>query len=134
MACMPVADWKTDLEVSTFIQALRECYPLTADDSYMSTYDKWAALNKSMQKTITVDQANIDQLRKSYSERLISAMANYGDMPADREVCEGLQSPLKSQQGVRRGDAFSAWTAHGHASGHEHLGEGALQAVAVRAG
>ena len=38
-----------------------------------------------MQKTITVDQANIDQLRKCYSERLISALAGYGDMPADRE-------------------------------------------------
>jgi hypothetical protein len=73
------------LEVSTIIEALRECYPLTADSSFMSTYDKWAALYKSMQKTITVDQTNIDQLRKSYSERLISAMADYGDMPADRK-------------------------------------------------
>ncbi len=54
------------------IEALRECYPLTADDSFVSTYDKLAALYKSIQKTITVDQANIDQLRKSYSERLIS--------------------------------------------------------------
>jgi hypothetical protein len=55
----------------------------------VSTYDKWAALyksmHKSMQKTVTVDQANIDQLRKSYSERLISALVDYGDMPADRE-------------------------------------------------
>jgi hypothetical protein len=85
MARVPVADWKTDWEVSTIIEALRECYPLTADDSFVSTYDKWAALYKSMQKTVTVDQANIDQLRKSYSERLISALADYGDMPADRE-------------------------------------------------
>ena len=38
-----------------------------------------------MQKTVTIDQANIDQLRKSYSERLMSALADYGDMPADRE-------------------------------------------------
>ena len=55
-----------------------ECYPLTADDSFVSTYDKWEALYKSMQKTVTVDQANIDQLRKSYSERLILALADYG--------------------------------------------------------
>ena len=34
---------------------------------------KWVALYKSMQKTVTVDQANIDQLRKSYSEHFISA-------------------------------------------------------------
>ena len=37
MARVPVADWK---EVSTIIEALRECYPLTADDSFVSTYDK----------------------------------------------------------------------------------------------
>jgi hypothetical protein len=36
-----------------------------------------------MQKTVTVDQANIDQLRKSYSERIISALADYGGMQAD---------------------------------------------------
>ena len=30
MARVPVADWKTDWEVSTIIEALRECYPLTA--------------------------------------------------------------------------------------------------------
>ena len=36
MARVPVADWKTDWEVSTIIEALRECYPLTADDSFMS--------------------------------------------------------------------------------------------------
>ena len=41
----------------------------------MSTYDKWAALY----------QTNIDQLRKSYSEHLISTMVDYGDMPEDRE-------------------------------------------------
>ena len=34
MARIPVADWKTDWEVSTIIEALRECYPLTADDSF----------------------------------------------------------------------------------------------------
>jgi len=85
MARVPVADWKTDWKVSTIIEALRECYPLTADGSFASTYDKWAALYKSMQKIITVDQANFDQLRKSYSERPISALVDYGDMPADRE-------------------------------------------------
>ena len=47
----------------------------------MSTYDKWAALYKS----ITIDQTNIDQLRKSYSEHLSSTMVDYGDMPEDRE-------------------------------------------------
>ena len=71
-----LVDWKTDWEVSTIIEALRECYPLTVDDCFVSTYDKWAALYKSMQKTVTVDQANIDQLRKSYFERLISALGS----------------------------------------------------------
>ena len=56
MARVPVADWRTDWVVSTIIEAVRECYPLTADDSFVSTYDKWAALYKSMQKTNTVDQ------------------------------------------------------------------------------
>jgi len=78
MARVSIADWKTDWEVSTIIEALRECYHLTADDSFVSAYDKWATLYKSMQKTITVDQANIDQLRKSYSEHLILALADYG--------------------------------------------------------
>ncbi len=85
MPRVPVADWKTDWQVSTIIEALRECYSLSADDSFVSTYDKRAALYKSMQETVTVDQANIDQLRKSYSERLISALADYGDKSADRE-------------------------------------------------
>ena len=49
----------------------------------MSTYDKRAALNKSMQETVTVDQANIDQLRKSYSDQL----ADYG---------EGVHPPFES--------------------------------------
>lgn len=31
-----------------------------------------------MRTTITTDQMNIGQLHKSYSERLISAMADYG--------------------------------------------------------
>ena len=35
-----LVDWKTDWEVSTIIEALRECYPLTADDCFVSTYDK----------------------------------------------------------------------------------------------
>ena len=103
MARVPVADWRTDREVSTIIEALGVCYSLTADVSFVSTYDKWAALYKSMQKTITVDQANIDQLRKSYSERLFSAMADYSDMPAERE---GLHPPLESQRGVRMQSIF----------------------------
>jgi hypothetical protein len=51
-----------DWEVSTIIEALRECYPLTADDSFVSTYDKWAALYKSMQKTVTAVQVDANQV------------------------------------------------------------------------
>jgi hypothetical protein len=47
----------------------------------LSIYDKWAALYKS----ITIGQTNIDQLHKSYSDHLISVIADYGDMPEDRE-------------------------------------------------
>jgi hypothetical protein len=105
-----LTSWKTDWEVSTIIEALRECYPLTADNSFVSTYDKWAALFKSMEKTIMVDQANIDKLRKSYSDCLILAMADYGDMPADREsfllgkfakVFSHLSNPSKEFGGNR---------------------------------
>jgi hypothetical protein len=94
MARVPVVDWKTDWEVSTIIEVLREYYRPTADDSFVSSYDKWAALYKSMQKTITVDQTNIDQLRKSYSERLISTMEDYGDMHVDMNSFESLPTSL----------------------------------------
>ncbi len=36
--------------------------------------------------TITVDQANIALTRKQFSEQLISALADYGDMPVDSEA------------------------------------------------
>ena len=36
-----------------------------------------------MRKTTTVDQANIALTRKQFSEQLISALADYGDMPAN---------------------------------------------------
>ena len=65
---------------------LRECYPLAALDNLVSTYDMWYNLYKSMRKTITVDQANIALTRKQFSEQLISALADYGDMPADSEA------------------------------------------------
>ena len=81
MERVPVLDWKVGWEVS-----LRECYPLTALDNLVSTYDKWYNLYKSMWKTITVDQANIALTRKQFSEQLISALADYGDMPADSEA------------------------------------------------
>ena len=70
------ADWKTDWEVSIIIEVLKGYYPLTEDDSFMSA---------SAPRSITVDKTNIDQLRKSYSEHLISAMEDYGGMPEDRE-------------------------------------------------
>ena len=38
-----------------------------------------------MRKPITVDQANIALTRKQFSEQLISALADFGDMPADSE-------------------------------------------------
>ena len=46
MSRIPVVDWKTGWDVSTIFEALTECYPLTAVDSYVSTYDKWSALYK----------------------------------------------------------------------------------------
>ena len=75
-------------------EALRECYPLTWDDCFVSTYDKWAALYKSMQKTVTVDQANIDQLRKSYSERLIIGLGKFA------KVFTHLSNPIKEFGGI----------------------------------
>ena len=86
MERVPVPDWKVGWEVSLILEALRECYPLAALDNLVSTYDKWYNLYKSMRKTITVDQANIAQTRKQFSEQLISALADFGDMPADSEA------------------------------------------------
>jgi hypothetical protein len=40
MERVPVPDWKTGWEVSTILEALRECYPLAALDNFVSTYDK----------------------------------------------------------------------------------------------
>ena len=42
-------------------------------DSFVSTYDKWLFLTKSMMKTIKVDQNNI------------AASDEYGDMPEENE-------------------------------------------------
>jgi hypothetical protein len=64
MKCVPVPDWKTGWEVSTILEALRECYPLAALDN----------------------QNNIALTRKQFSEQLISAMADFGYMPADSEA------------------------------------------------
>ena len=44
----------------------------------------WYHLYKSMRKTI--DQANVALTRKQLSEQLISALADFGDMPADSEA------------------------------------------------
>ncbi len=68
MERVPVSDWKVGWEVSLILEALRECYPLAALDSLVSTYDKWYNLYKSMRKTITVDKANIALTRKQFSE------------------------------------------------------------------
>ena len=51
----------------------------------MSTYDKWLHLSKSMRKTIKVDPNNIALLRKQFSEVLIAASDEYGDMPEENE-------------------------------------------------
>jgi len=85
MARRPVADWKTEWSVATILEALKECYPLDASDSFVSIYDKWLLLSKSMRKTIKVDQNNIALLRKQFSETLIAASDEYGDMPEEYE-------------------------------------------------
>ena len=56
MARTPVADWKTEWSVATILEALKECYPIEASDSFVSTYDKWLLLSKSMRKTIKVNR------------------------------------------------------------------------------
>ena len=66
MERVPVSDWKVGWEVSLILEALRECYPLAALDNLVSTYDKLYNLYKS--------------------EQLISALADFGDMPADSEA------------------------------------------------
>ena len=86
MECVPVPDWKVGWEVSLIIEALKECYPLAALENLVSTCDKWFNLYKSMRKTITVDQNNIALTRKQLSEKLISVLADFGDMPADSEA------------------------------------------------
>jgi hypothetical protein len=73
MERVPVLNWKTGWEVSTILEALRECYPPAALDNLVSTYDKWYTLYKCMRTTITVDQNNIALTRKLFSEQLISA-------------------------------------------------------------
>ena len=65
MARTSVADWKTEWSVATILEALKECYPLEASDSFVSTYDKWLLLSKSMRKTIKVDPHNIALLVSS---------------------------------------------------------------------
>ena len=40
MERVPFPDWKTGWEVSTILEALRECYPLAALDNLVGNYDK----------------------------------------------------------------------------------------------
>ena len=40
MARAPVVDWKTDWDISVILEALKECYPLVASDTFTSTYEK----------------------------------------------------------------------------------------------
>ena len=42
------------MSVATILEALKECYPLDASDSFVSAYDKWRLLTKPMRKTATV--------------------------------------------------------------------------------
>ena len=86
MERVPVLDWKTGWEVSTILEALRECYPPAALDNLVSTYDKWYTLYKTMRTSITVDQNNIALTRKKFSEQLISALADFGYMPIRKDV------------------------------------------------
>jgi hypothetical protein len=86
MERVPVLDWIVGWEVSLILEALRECYPLAALDNLVSTYEKWYNLYKTMRKTITVDQNNIALTRKQFSEQLISALADFGDMPLDSKL------------------------------------------------
>ena len=51
------------MECCHILEVLKECYPLEASDSFVSTYDKWLLLSKSMRKTIKVDPNNITLLR-----------------------------------------------------------------------
>ena len=81
-----ITDWKVGWEVATILEAIRECYPLAALDNLVNTYDKWYTLYKSMRTTITVDQKNIALTRKQFFEQLFSALADFGDMPADLEA------------------------------------------------
>ena len=71
-----MADWKTEWSVATILEALKECYPLEASDSFVSNYDKWLLLSKSMRKTTKVDPHNIALLRKQFSEVLIASAAS----------------------------------------------------------
>ena len=59
MERVPVLGWKAGWEVSLILEALRECYPLTALDNVVCTYDMWYNLYKSMRMTFSVDLANI---------------------------------------------------------------------------
>ena len=85
MARIPVTDWKTEWSVATILEPMKECYPLDASNSFVSTYDKWLLLSKSMRKTIKVDPNNIALLRKQFPEVLIAAADEYGDMPKENE-------------------------------------------------
>ena len=43
------------MEQKTILEALKECYPLAASDNFVSSYNKWYLLYKSMWSSITVD-------------------------------------------------------------------------------
>jgi len=60
--------------------------PRSLRNNLVSTYDKWYTLYKTMRTTITVDQNNIALTRKKFSEQLISALDDFGDMPIRKGV------------------------------------------------
>ena len=49
MERVPVADWKTEWKVSLFIEALKECYPLTTSDNLVKTFDTDRARGNTFQ-------------------------------------------------------------------------------------
>ena len=75
----PVADWKTGWDIATILEALKEYYPLATSDNFVSSYEKWYLLYKSMRSSIGL-------LRKLYSEHLITSFSDIGDMPVEHEV------------------------------------------------
>jgi hypothetical protein len=101
---------KTGWEVSSIIEALRECYPLTAVDNFVSIYDKWSALYKSMRKQelLKASHFGLDWLvGRAFSSTRSRDFRSHHE--SQQVVWRRPTVPIRPSQGTRERCGLHSW-------------------------